>query len=399
MPVSEDYNDEPWCDRDLNNYIIRSREPFNAEAKVDGLIDSYVTPVNKHFRRNHGPIPNLDKESWNVTIEVDTNELHISKTLNLNDLNQLPQFEVIAVLECAGNRRDGLKAIKEVNGVTWGAGTASNSQWGGCRLRDILVSIGVPKDLCSKFYEQVRHVEFAAYGEATDDKHYASSIPLEWVMNPQNTVLVATRMNGQALIRDHGFPARIVAPGIIGARWVKWLRSIRVQDRESDSYYQQLDYKILPPMATGDNCDKFWPQFPALQELSIQSAICRPAPGEKLQIGRPYVVRGYALSGAGRAVDRVEVSLDCGRTWELAKLVSMQGPNSNGKHEWSARHWAWVLWSFPIASVPSRCSIACRAWDAGGNTQPDAAVWNYRGVMNNAVFRIEPPTTVGGGKL
>ncbi|KAJ2125454.1 hypothetical protein IW147_000803 [Coemansia sp. RSA 720] len=412
MAVTETYVDEPWCDRKLDNYIIRAKEPFNAEAKTDMLVDSFVTPTDRHFRRNHGPIPNLDGNMWSMTVEIETGAGRTTRTVGLADLARLRQFEVVAVLECAGNRRDGLKAIKDVNGVTWGAGTASNARWGGCRLRDVLVAAGVPADLDDAVYATPHHVEFAAYGDATDDDHYASSVPLAWAMNPLNMVLVATTMNGHTLLRDHGFPARIVAPGIIGARWVKWLRRVRVQSRESSSFYQQLDYKILPPAAGATNCAEFWSQFPALMELSVQSAICRPAPGERLCVNRPYVVRGYALSGGGRAVDRVEVSLDGGSTWALADVYTMHtrpGSESDSKssdhsgvanaRDWTAPHWAWVLWAFRIASVPAQCTIASRAWDAGGNTQPDAAVWNYRGVMNNAVFRVNPPTFAGDSRL
>ncbi|KAJ2781680.1 hypothetical protein H4R18_002733 [Coemansia javaensis] len=399
MVQPEAYADEPWGDRVEANYIVRSREPFNAEARMDGLVDSFVTPTERHFRRNHGPIPNISGAEWTMTVHgVGAGG---ARVVRLGDLARLPQFEVVAVLECAGNRRDGLQAIKPVNGVTWGAGTASNARWGGCRLRDVLGAAGVPTDLCDPFYATSRHVEFAAYGESTDDAHYASSIPLEWVMNPLNMVLVATRMNGLPLLRDHGFPARIVAPGIIGARWVKWLKYVRVQDSESTCFYQKRDYKILPPIANGANCDEFWPRFPALMEMNIQSAVCRPAPDEALQPGRPYTARGYALSGGGRAVDRVEVSLDGGATWALADVVAnaAAAAGSDRDRDWSGRHWSWVLWSFAIASVPPRCTIACRAWDSGGNTQPAEATWNYRGVMNNSVFRVTPRMAGGTSRL
>ncbi|KAJ1931061.1 hypothetical protein FBU59_006840, partial [Linderina macrospora] len=329
-------------------------------------------------------------------MQVDVNSTQPGRTqlfssVGFEDLTRLPVFEVVAVLECAGNRRDGLKAIKPVNGVIWGPGTASNSRWSGCRLRDLLVSIGVPKDLCHPFYATPKHVEFAGFGDAKEDKHYASSIPLEWIMNPLNMVLVAYEMNGRPLTRDHGFPARIVAPGIIGARWVKWLKYIRVQDVESDSFYQKLDYKILPPMADAHNCTEFWPRFPALMELNIQSVICRPAPEEMLQVGKPFDVQGYAFSGGGRAVDRVEVSLDGGKTWDLARIFTMQTKCKDGQRDWSAKQWAWTLWTYRIDRVPADCAISCRAWDSGGNTQPSEAVWNYRGVMNNSVYKIKPP--------
>ncbi|KAJ2034413.1 hypothetical protein GGI03_003305 [Coemansia sp. RSA 2337] len=392
------YADEPWSDRTLSNYIVRAEHPFNAEVRLDKLVEDFVTPTDKHFRRNHGPIPNIDGAEWSMSVEIGCRAApakSCTKTIRLEDLVSLRQFEVVAVLECAGNRRDGLKAIKPVNGVIWGPGTASNSRWGGCRLRDVLVAAGVPANLCDPFYETPRHVEFAAYGEASDDVHYASSISLEWVMNPLNMVLVATEMNGKPLCRDHGYPARIVAPGLIGARWVKWLKYIRVQDKESDNFYQKRDYKILPPMANGGNCEEFWPQFPALMELNIQGVICRPTADERLCVDKPYLVRGYALSGGGRAVDRVEISLDDGNTWDLASLYTMhsKGKESSNERDWAEKQWSWVLWSYRIDSVPPNCNIACRAWDSGGNKQPSAAVWNYRGVMNNAVFRVQPQTT------
>ncbi|KAJ2721979.1 hypothetical protein GGI07_003629 [Coemansia sp. Benny D115] len=417
MAVTESYVDEPWCERDLSNYVVRAKEPFNAEVKLDKLVEHFITPTERHFRRNHGPIPNISADQWKMDVEIACDSKHGSiKTLRLKDIHRLPQFEVVAVLECAGNRRDGLKAIKPVNGVIWGAGTASNARWKGCRLRDILVASGLPANLCDPFYATPRHVEFAAYGQAVEDTHYASSIPLDWAMNPLNMVLVATEMNGQPLLRDHGFPARIVAPGIIGARWVKWLRHVRVQDQESSSFYQKRDYKILPPMADGKNCDAFWPRFPALMEMNIQSAICRPTADEHVRVAKPYLARGYALSGGGRAVDRVEISLDGGATWDLAKMYCMRptedtsagsdwstvssessgdddGSSDGSTRDWAARQWGWVLWAYQIASVPPNCTIACRAWDSGGNTQPAAAVWNYRGVMNNSVFHVHPQLT------
>ncbi|KAJ1850677.1 hypothetical protein LPJ57_008051, partial [Coemansia sp. RSA 486] len=113
------YGDEPWSDRSLENYVVRAKHPFNAEVKLDKLVEHFVTPTERHFRRNHGPIPNIDGDAWTMTVEINTRRPSVRKsvhTVALADLRRLRQFDVVAVLECAGNRRDGLKAIKPVNG-------------------------------------------------------------------------------------------------------------------------------------------------------------------------------------------------------------------------------------------------------------------------------------------
>ncbi len=62
-------------------------------------------------------------------------------------------------------------------------------------------------------------------------------------MDPKNDVLIAFEMNGAPLPRDHGFPVRVVAPGVVAARSVKWLTKITLSNEESKSHWQQNDYK------------------------------------------------------------------------------------------------------------------------------------------------------------
>merc|ERR1719183_1153016 len=92
-----------------------------------------------------------------------------------------------------------------------------------------------------------------------------------------------------------------------------------------------------------------------------------------------YSVTGYAYSGGGRAVTRVEVSTDEGATWELAEIDKRVKPTPQGQH------WAWVLWTLPLPTtklVTSK-SILCRATDCSSNTQPEKIVWNLMGMGNN----------------
>jgi sulfite oxidase len=98
------------------------------------------------------------------------------------------------------------------------------------------------------------HVAFAAPDvaqEARPVQPYGSSIPLSNAMSEE--VLLAWQMNGQPLPRAHGGPVRVVVPGYIGARSVKWITAITVQPIPSQNYFQALDYRILPPEADPDS--------------------------------------------------------------------------------------------------------------------------------------------------
>ena len=138
-------------------------------------------------------------------------------------------------------------------------------------------------------------------------------------------VLIAYKMNDEILTRDHGYPLRILVPGTVGARSVKWVNRIVVSDEESDSHWQKADYKILPPSIKQPQQTDY-NLIPALQESNVQSAICYPASnedGNKVRIlsvtpnnedikNRKLTIKGYAFSGGGRQIQNVQISLDYG---------------------------------------------------------------------------------------
>ena len=186
-------------------------------------------------------------------------------------------------------------------------------------------------------------------------------------------------MNGEPLPVNHGYPVRAIVPGIAGCRSVKWLQRITVQEEESKNFYQQHDYKILPPQAVDAEAAKeYWHITQSLQDMPVNSIIASPRNDEVITL-RPngtYEVKGYALPcGDQGPVRKVEVSIDNGNTWLDAKLSDES--KRGGK-------WSWVLWSIVvILSKGKGKKILSRAIDAGGNTQDPRPTWNLRGVAYN----------------
>ena len=111
--------------------IVHDRQPFNAEPPLTRLRRSFLTPTDPFFCRNHGPIPAVDPEGYRLVVGglVDR-----PLELSMGDLYGLPKAEVVAALQCAGNRRDGLMRAAPIPGETpWGAGATGNARWAGVR--------------------------------------------------------------------------------------------------------------------------------------------------------------------------------------------------------------------------------------------------------------------------
>lgn len=196
------------------------------------------------------------------------------------------------------------------------------------------------------------------------------------------------QMNGAPLTAEHGFPVRIITPGIAGARAVKWLDRVTVQTVESSNYYQQHDYKALPPEAVdAETAEDFWHKTPAVQAMPVNSVIALPKPGEKVSrsVEGTITVQGYALpSGEGGPVVSVEVSSDDGKTWSEAEMI----------HDADESRWSWRLWKATIkVEAGHEVCIFSKATDKSGQTQQKRSQWNLRGVCYNgfgeANYKIE----------
>ncbi|MFB7599739.1 sulfite oxidase [Streptomyces sp. NPDC056160] len=347
--------------------VVHEREPFNAEPPRTALAGLAETPVDAFYSRNHGPVPDIDPAVWRLRVDG-----LVEKALELSsdDLRaRFDEVEVVATLQCAGNRRAGLIEVRDVPGETaWGPGATATARWSGVRLADVLTEAGAAPT--------AGHVAFAAPDVsrlADPPQTYGGSIPIVKALRPE--VLLAWSMNGRALPRVHGGPLRVVVPGWIGARSVKWLTRITVRAQPSGNYFQATAYRMLPPEADPSKAGPG--EGISLGPLALNCDILSPDDGARLCPG-PAKITGYALAGDDRTVARVDVSLDAGGSWIQAEVAEAAGP------------WAWQHWSATLDLPVGDVQIIARAWDCTGAAMPEspAHLWNPKGYANNSWARV-----------
>ncbi|HYZ27705.1 MAG TPA: sulfite oxidase [Thermoleophilaceae bacterium] len=344
--------------------IVHEAEPFNAETAPAALAQGSLTATDGFYVRGHGAVPEIDAADWRLRVHglVDR-ELELSLT-TLREA--LPEREEVATLQCAGNRRKGLMAIRDIPGQEpWGPGATGTATWTGVALADVL-ALAAP-------LPQAAHVGLEGADvclQPQPAERFGGSIPLDKACRPE--VLLAWAMNGDPLSPVHGAPLRVVVPGYIGARSVKWLASIELRSTPWPGYFQRVAYRLLPADGTpGPGAGM------PLGLVALNADILAPADGDTVAAG-PVDVRGYAFAGGERAVARVDVSLDGGRRWSQAELLEDLG------------RWAWRRWHATLDLSPGEHEIVVRAWDSSAATQPEdeASLWNPQGYVNNACPRI-----------
>lgn len=356
----------PAAEVDNPHLIVHSQHPYNAEPPTVQLRASFVTPVNGFYVRSHGEIPVIEASAHRLRVKGRvTTELGLS----MEELRErFPTRTVSATMQCAGNRRADMQRVRPVAGDPWAPGAIGNAEWQGVALADILLAAGAA--------EGAGHVAFSCADEChVEGKtfHYGASIPIAKALGPE--VLLAYEMNGAALTPEHGAPLRLVVPGYAGVRSPKWLHTITVQDAPSDNPIQADDYKLFPPHVTKETADPA--KGITINGLPLNSAICEPAPHARLPAGAA-TLRGYATA-TDRAVVRVDVSQDGGRTWSQAELEDHSGGP-----------WSWTFWHATLDLPKGEHELAVRAWDDAGQTQPALPddTWNYKGYLSAAWHRV-----------
>jgi len=219
-------------------------------------------------------------------------------------------------------------------------------------------------------------VEF--YGQ---DGYYAS-VPLEHVINASNDVLLATHMNGAPMTADHGYPVRVLLPGVVGARNAKWLEKVVVRSGEGDSPWNNYYYKnksIPKDPATGG--------FVSAMKMPLNCTILKTTADPQLR-GDKQVIRvsGIVFNGAGQEIEQVEVTTDEGKNWQPARMLSEEVLQDD-----SSKHWHWLRWRVEalVDIQTSNSEVWARAKIADADKLPDP----------DGLYKIGPISEKRGGYL
>jgi DMSO/TMAO reductase YedYZ molybdopterin-dependent catalytic subunit len=268
-----------------------------AESAPDKII---ITSNPEFYEQSYNRIAQVEPSQYLLTVDglVDT-----VLTLELSDLKALPSDTFMRTLECIGN---------PVGGPLVG-----NANWKGFKISDLLSR--------TRIQSKATHARF----QAADG--YFTSVELAWLLQP-DTILVY-EMNGEPLPAAHGYPLRILMPGLYGQKMPKWITRIEFIDHAEVGIWEMQGWDYIASVKTN-------------------SIIQQPESGQ-VHAG-PQSVYGVAFAGR-RRVTAVQVQVD-GSEWKEARLLT--GPQ-----------YVWTQWALDWEATPGRHTLAVRASDAEGFTQ------------------------------
>ncbi len=342
-----------------SDFHVHNERPLALETRRSKLASASLTPASLLFVRNNLPRPDRSivdhPERWRLQVQG----TGTAGTLSLADLASLGRDTITSVLQCSGNGRRFFD--HSPSGSPWSLGAAGCVNWTGVALSKVAAHLGGASP-------GARFVTATGGEEIPEGVDAASvvverSIPLEKGLKD---CLLAWEMNGQPIPLTHGGPLRLVVPGYFGCNQVKYIKTLAFTEHQSGAKIQQRGYRIRPLGEKGD------PTQPSMWRMPVKSWVNGPgADGEPVQAGQVHF-HGVAFSGE-RGVERVEVSLDQGTSWQKADWV---GPDMGSN--------AWRTFQFSASLQPGRHSIVSRATDKAGEVQPEARQENERGYSHNA---------------
>jgi len=287
--------------------------PAGASLATNDLTEAGLTPIvmpNDRFYRIDTAFipPTVDRASWSLKVHglVDR-----EVTLTYDELVALPVVEQYVTIACVSNYV--------------GGDLVGNTKWTGVNLRDVLAMAGVQGSA-----DQL-------VGRSVDG--FTAGMPVEWVMDPNRLPMIAVAMNDVPLPREHGYPARLIIPGLYGyVSATKWLAELE--------------------LTRFDQFEAFWVPRGWAQQAPIltQSRIDVPHDGGNVPAGH-VAVAGVAWA-PDRGITGVEVRVD-GGDWGAAHISA---PISKA---------TWVQWLFDWDAATGSHELEVRATDGAGDVQTD----------------------------
>lgn len=335
--------------------VVVTSDPLNAETRLDAQ-QGVLTPNPAFYVRDHFAMPRIDPATWRLTLD---GEVARPLALTYDELRALPSRTHLVTLECAGNGRRAMNPPAE--GEPFGYGVASTAEWTGVPLRTVLEAADLRPNALEVLFSGADGGPNAEAGGAT--MAFERSLPVERALHPDT--LLAYAMNGEELPAAHGFPLRVLVPGWYGVAAVKWLVRITALATPFAGFFQRDRY-VMVHTVRGETTAT------PLTTIPPRSLLVAPSDGATLARGEQRL-RGLAWSGEA-PVERVEISVDDGRTWQAAEWTS------------EPARYAWRTWDYRWeATSPGPATLRSRVFDAAGHTQPASAEWNRLGYANNAI--------------
>ncbi|WP_028650093.1 molybdopterin-dependent oxidoreductase [Nocardioides halotolerans] len=283
--------------------------PAGIEADFPGITPLRV-PTGDFYRVDTRlDVPIVDRDGWSLTLDGMVDQ---EVELTFDDLLALPLVERDITLTCVSN--------------SVGGPYVGGARWIGVRLTDLLDLVGVQEGVDQIFSTDVDGMTIGTpYELATDGRD----------------AMIALGMNGEALPREHGYPARMVVPGLYGfISACKWIERITLTTyAEQDSYWTKRDWATHAP-------------------IKISSRIDTPKVLETIKAGDTFI-GGIAWAQQHGGVAKVQVQVD-GGPWQDAEL----GPSAGNDY--------WRQWHLPWTAEPGSHNLSCRVIDGQGNTQSSA---------------------------
>ncbi|XRB04661.1 nitrate reductase [Pycnococcus provasolii] len=372
----------------------------------------FLTPPSVHFFHHHSAVPMLDADKHKLVMHIGKKKIVFS----LKQLQKMDKESTTATIASAGLRGAELNARNNSQASSpFGPCALATGIWTGVPLAKLLARCGVKS--CADYDANIVFRGPEKQIGIDGGTPYESCMPLAEALDPKRNVIVTYEMNGKPLTPDLGAPLRVIVPGSVDERCVKWLSSIVIGRRgaarrrqnasffeplaePSTFFYQQRTRLYAPTVRDASEA-----QGRRLDSIPVNSAILVPSHGEIVRVD-PYkpskiALRGWAYSGGGIAISGVEVSLDRGLTWRSADL---DGYRSNASIPFffhrPERSWCWVLWTLSMNSAVlmhhmlTDGEIWVRATDSNGACQPEEAPWNFLGLCNNGFYKVKATVEV-----